>query len=250
MVKLQLVGAWTEDELVLLVAKEKGIKSMKAAENIHKKLNNNSRDQMLYAFKNAGKLDNDTRKNIEKVMETCKICRKKKSSSSKSSETVPRATNLRVESLADLELEEEKEADTKEKELRKPEKDERQTRVEIGIERREPEKDQTAAFWLQMEDTACDKDTAIFAVEVLRKEHEKPEILEAKEIEKLEKDDGFEETDNDGQETRGSRRADTKKEKSDGRKDEDKAANKNNKRRSGNKTKGGEGDERINPTQV
>ena len=205
---------------------------------------------MLHAFKNAGKLDNETRKNIEKVMETCKICRKKKSSSSKPSETVPRTTNSRGESLADFEPEKEKEVDTGEKELRKPEKDKKKTRAERGTKSREPEKDQTAAFWLQMEDTACDKETAIFAVEVLRIEHEKSEISEVKEKEKLEKDNGFGETENDGQETRRSRRADTEKEKLVRRKDKDKAADQKDKRRGGDKTKRGEDDDRINLTQV
>merc|ERR1712237_88403 len=69
-VKLQLVGTWNEDEAVFLVQKEKDIQSLKAVENIHRKLNHKTREQMLYAFINAGKLDTDTWKNIERVLET------------------------------------------------------------------------------------------------------------------------------------------------------------------------------------
>merc|ERR1712030_214651 len=58
-VKLQLVGTWNEDEAVFLVEKEKDIKSLKAVEDIHRKLNHKTREQMLYAFRNAGKLDTD-----------------------------------------------------------------------------------------------------------------------------------------------------------------------------------------------
>merc|ERR1712074_38608 len=77
-VKLQLVGTWNEDEAVFLVQQEKDIKSSTAVEAIHRKLNHKSKEQMLYAFKNAGKLDTETRKNIESVIEKCEICKKNK----------------------------------------------------------------------------------------------------------------------------------------------------------------------------
>ena len=55
-VKLELVGKWNEDEAVFLVREEKDIRSMKAVTQIHKKLNHKSKEQMLYAYKNAGSL--------------------------------------------------------------------------------------------------------------------------------------------------------------------------------------------------
>ena len=75
-----------------------------------------------------------------------------------------------------------------------------------AVERRELERDQTATFWLQMENTECFDDIAIFAVEVPAKEHKKPEVMEAKdrELENLEKYDVFEEIEDTGQEKIGS----------------------------------------------
>merc|ERR1712030_13939 len=93
-VKLQLVGTWNEDEAVFLVQNEKDIQSLEAVREIHRKLNHKSKDQMLYAFRNANKLDTDTRKNIEKVLEECKICRKNKRSASKPAVAIPRATDF------------------------------------------------------------------------------------------------------------------------------------------------------------
>merc|ERR1712030_3592 len=54
-VKLELVGKWNEDEAVFLVREEKDIKSINAVSKIHKKLNHKSKEQMFYAFQNAGK---------------------------------------------------------------------------------------------------------------------------------------------------------------------------------------------------
>merc|ERR1712237_194532 len=96
----------------------------------------------------------------------------------------------------------------------------RKTRSMTAMERRELERDQTATFWLQMENTECFDDMAIFAVEVPTKEHKKPEVMEAKdkELENLEKYDVFEEIEDTGQEAIGSRWVITKKEKEDGQK--------------------------------
>merc|ERR1711984_75907 len=93
-VQLQLVGTWKEDEAVFLVQNEKDIQSLEAVREIHRKLNHKSKDQMLYAFRNANKLDTDTRKNIEKVLEECEICRKNKRSASKPAVAIPRATDF------------------------------------------------------------------------------------------------------------------------------------------------------------
>merc|ERR1711905_36468 len=93
-VQLQLVGTWNEDEAVFLVQNEKDIKSFEAVRDIHRKLNHKSKEQMLYAFRNANKLDPETRRNIEKVLEVCEICKKNKRSASKPAVAIPRATDF------------------------------------------------------------------------------------------------------------------------------------------------------------
>merc|ERR1712030_155806 len=94
------------------------------------------------------------------------------------------------------------------------------TRSMTAAERRELERDQTATFWLQVENTECFDDLTVFAVEVPTKEHRKPEVIEAKdrELENLEKYQVFEEVEDTGQEKIGSRWVITRKEKADGQK--------------------------------
>merc|ERR1712237_112131 len=93
-VKLELVGKWNNDEAVFVVGEEKDIKSIDAVRRIHNKLNHKSKEQMLYAFQNAGKLDKTTRENIEKVLNDCDICKKNSRSKSKPSVVIPRATDF------------------------------------------------------------------------------------------------------------------------------------------------------------
>ena len=69
---------------------------------------------------------------------------------------------------------------------------------------------------MQVESSECFDELTIYTVEVLVREHKKPEVIEAKqkEIENLEKYEVFEEVEDEGQETVGSRWVITKKEKS------------------------------------
>ena len=92
LVKLELVGKWQEDEAVLLVKEEKDLKSLKAVRKIHRALNHKQKEQMYFAFRNAEKLDEDTRHLIDKVIYTCEICKKNSRSKSKPSVAISRAT--------------------------------------------------------------------------------------------------------------------------------------------------------------
>ena len=87
--------------------KREKYKALKAVEDIHKRLIHKSKNQMLCAFRNAGKLDTETKKHIEKAPETCQIDKKNKRSSSKP--------------LVSFEHEEEKGMDAKDNEQEKPE---------------------------------------------------------------------------------------------------------------------------------
>ena len=57
LVKLELVGKWRDEDAVFLVKEEDDLKTLKAVTRIHKVLNHKQKEQMLYAFRNAGKLD-------------------------------------------------------------------------------------------------------------------------------------------------------------------------------------------------
>ena len=105
-------------------------------------------------------------------------------------------------------------------ELKRVEENRRITRSMTDIERRDLDREQISTFWLKVENTECFDDISIYTVEVLVKEHKMPEVIEAKEkeIENLEKYGVFEEVQDVGQETVGSRWIITKKEKADGQK--------------------------------
>merc|ERR1712030_26509 len=98
----------------------------------------------------------------------------------------------------------------------------RRTRSMTAVEKRELERDKTATFWLQMDNTECFDDVTVYAVEVPASEHKAPEVVEAKEreLENLNKYEVFEEVEDCGQERITSRWVITKKEQADGQKSE------------------------------
>ena len=100
------------------------------------------------------------------------------------------------------------------------EKDKRKTRSMTEIERRELARDNISTFWMRMENSECFDEITTYVVEVPVREHKMQEVLEAKEreLDNLMKYGVFEEVDDVGQETIGSRWVITKKEKADGQK--------------------------------
>ena len=92
--KLELVGRWKDEDAVFLVKEEKDVTTLKGVQKIHKILNHKQKKQMYYAYENAGKLDKDTRKLIDEVIEKCEICKKNSRSKSKPSVAIPRATDF------------------------------------------------------------------------------------------------------------------------------------------------------------
>merc|ERR1711954_59897 len=67
LVNLELVGKWEDSEAILLVEKEDDTKSDSAIKRIHKNLNHKSKEQMIYTYRNAGKLDEEIRKRTQKT---------------------------------------------------------------------------------------------------------------------------------------------------------------------------------------
>ena len=73
---------------------EDELKSDKAIRKIHKILNHKSKEQMHYAFRNAGKLDEEKRKKINEIVDKCEICKKNSKSKSKLAVAIPKATDF------------------------------------------------------------------------------------------------------------------------------------------------------------
>ena len=119
---------------------------------------------------------------------------------------------------------EENTEDNRDEDNRRIEKDEK---VEDIGEKMEDEKemkedglkDVIGAKYLKMAKSVCFLENSIYVVEVLVREHGKPEVIEAKgkDIKNLETYEAFEEIDDEGQETIGSRWIVTEKESMMGR---------------------------------
>ena len=58
--QLQLVGTWKNKDAIYLVENEDDVSSDKTIQKIHKILNHKSKEQMHYAYRNAGKLNEET----------------------------------------------------------------------------------------------------------------------------------------------------------------------------------------------
>ena len=56
-VNLELVGKREDSDAIYLVEKEDDVKSDQAIKKIHKTLNHKSKEQMIYAYRIAEKLD-------------------------------------------------------------------------------------------------------------------------------------------------------------------------------------------------
>ena len=61
---------------------------------LHRILNHKKVEQMEYAYRNAGKLNSETRKLINEVVENCDICKKNGRSKPRPSVAIPRATDF------------------------------------------------------------------------------------------------------------------------------------------------------------
>ena len=55
---------WTDEESIYYVRKETDVKTRKAVSKIHRILSHKRGEQMEFAYKNAGKLDTETRRLI------------------------------------------------------------------------------------------------------------------------------------------------------------------------------------------
>ena len=87
-----------------MVENDDEVNSDKALWKIHKILNHKSKEQMHYAFSNAGKLNEETRKKIDEVVDKCEICKKNGHSKSKPTVAIPKATDFNSTVSIDLKI--------------------------------------------------------------------------------------------------------------------------------------------------
>ncbi len=92
--QLELVGKWKDKDAIYMVEEEGEVNSEKLIQRVHKILNHKSKEQMHYAFRNAGKLNEETRKKIDEVVDKCEICKKNGCSKSMPIVAIPKATNF------------------------------------------------------------------------------------------------------------------------------------------------------------
>ena len=93
-VNLELVGKWEDSEAIYLVEKEDDVKSEKVIKRIHKILNHKGKEQIIYTYRNAGKLDEGIRKKINEIVDKCEVCKKNSKSKPKPALAIPKATEF------------------------------------------------------------------------------------------------------------------------------------------------------------
>ena len=101
-VNLELVGKWEDIDVIHLVEKEDDVKSEGVIKKIHRTLNHKSKEQLIYAYRNAGKLDEGIRKRINEIVDKCEICKKNSCSKLKPRVAIPKARDFNSEVAIDL----------------------------------------------------------------------------------------------------------------------------------------------------
>ena len=102
LVKLETLGEVSNEETVLYIEKNGAGHNKKDIEKFHRVLNHKGIKNMEFAYRNAGKLDSQTRKFIRETVENCEICQQNMRSRSKPSIAIPRATDFNAIVTLDL----------------------------------------------------------------------------------------------------------------------------------------------------
>ena len=93
-VVIPLYPDFTTEETVFLMNKEVDLEDEKKIRKIHESTNHKSENNMLHAYRNAGKLTDTVRKSIKKVIETCDVCKKYKKSQGKPKVSLTKVTDF------------------------------------------------------------------------------------------------------------------------------------------------------------
>ena len=100
--KMFKVGEWSTDESVYFINNEVDEVSIKQIKKIHENLAHKSEDQLLHAYRNAGKLTKKVREFIKIVTSRCNVCKKYKKSFPKPKVTLPKVTDFNQVVAIDL----------------------------------------------------------------------------------------------------------------------------------------------------
>ena len=79
-------------------------KGEKAIKKIYKQLNHKGKEQMIYAYRNKGKLDEGIRKKINEIVDKCEVCKKNSKSKPKPAVAIPKATEFNSIVSMDLKI--------------------------------------------------------------------------------------------------------------------------------------------------
>ena len=92
--KMFRVGQWNTEEAVFLIKEEEEDVSIKQVKKIHENLAHKSEDQMLHAYRNAGRLTKKVREFIKIVINRCQVCKKFRKSQPKPKVTLPKVSDF------------------------------------------------------------------------------------------------------------------------------------------------------------
>ena len=94
-IRMVIYDEWNTEKTVLFMKEEEGdIRSYKKIKKIHEITNHKLEDNMLYTYRNAGKLDSEVRKLIKRVFEDCRICKKFRKSLGRPRITIPKTMDF------------------------------------------------------------------------------------------------------------------------------------------------------------
>ena len=92
--QLHKCGAWKTDENVFFMKKEKDVKSYGKVKKNHEVTSHKGKEQLIWAYRNANLLDDETGKTKKKVLMNCKVCQKFKRSLGTLKVAIPKVTDF------------------------------------------------------------------------------------------------------------------------------------------------------------
>ena len=93
-VRIGVPEEWKTEDAVYLLKAEDDVQSYEKIKKIHEATGHKMEENLLYAYRNANKLDDSVRKSIKRVVESCKVCKKFRKSLGRPKVTLPKVVDF------------------------------------------------------------------------------------------------------------------------------------------------------------
>ena len=92
--KVSIHKEWSTAETVLFMEKLDDVTTYGKIKKVHETTNHKSEENLLYAYRNANRLNDDVRKKIKRVCEDCRVCKKFRKSFGRPKVTIPKEVDF------------------------------------------------------------------------------------------------------------------------------------------------------------